>query len=369
MLTYNDWEKVVSEFFNDYMGSLTVVELGKGEGTRFLTKNFAKVHSIEYTRYPFTASWESTTEGLPNHTLETITPISNLLDLDTILVNSLGNTRPQELKEEANRLHTAALNYDSDILFIDHGCHNRGEVLELAKKAKWKYIIVHDTNFPYYGYNLNTQKDFYVYHSLVGQGTAIFERKRNTNFLSVIIPTVGRKSLLHSLDSLLLQTNPNWVAHVGFDGIPICPIKEDPRIKLYSLEKTGEGPNYGGQVRNVLIKKSKSPWICFLDDDDSFRKDYVESFYQENNKHPEADVIIFRMSFDPEDVRVLPLKVDPLFQQGNVGISFAVRRDFLYKHGLWFENNYIEDYSFLERIKNKGGIIIFSEHIVYNVDF
>lgn len=368
MSTYTDWVLVVSDFFGDAMRSLSIVELGKGESTLFLTQNFAKVYSIEYTRYPFTATWEVT--GLPNHVLETLTPISNLLQLDNILVSSKGKVRPPELRLEAERLHSAALNYDAEVLFIDHGCHNRGEVLELAKKAKWKYIIIHDTNFPYYGYDLRPPEGFSVHQNLVGQGTIIFERT-STNFLSIIIPTTGRSTLTRSLDSLLSQTNPNWVAHVGFDGIPCDKgiIKEDSRITYHTLKKRGGGHNYGGEVRNVLISKSTTPWICFLDDDDSFRKNYVEMFYREHTRHPEADVIMFRMSFNPEDTDVLPLIGANPLQKFKVGISFAVRLTFLQKHNLCFKNGFIEDYVLLESIKNKGGNFLFSNYIGYNIRF
>jgi glycosyltransferase involved in cell wall biosynthesis len=39
------------------------------------------------------------------------------------------------------------------------------------------------------------------------------------NKITFIIPTIGRKTLINSLQSLISQDNPNWCAIVIFDGV------------------------------------------------------------------------------------------------------------------------------------------------------
>ena len=173
-MKYSDWQQPFESYFGDSMRELCVVELGKGEGTRWLHSRFRQVVSLEYSRYPFTASWEN--EGLPGHILLNLETPSNISELDNILIRSRGADRPMALREEARKIHEAALGYTGDVLFIDHGCHNRGEVLELALLSQWSYTVIHDANFPYYGYQI-TSPHHEVKRYSKGQGTIFFKRK------------------------------------------------------------------------------------------------------------------------------------------------------------------------------------------------
>jgi hypothetical protein len=361
--TYGDWQKVVKDFFGDKTKNMTIVELGKGEGTRFLVDNFAKVYSVEYSRYPFVASWEAA--GLPNHKLENVLPIPNLATFDDILIRTSGQQRPPELMPEAKRLHDAALQHTADILFIDHGCHNRGEVLELAKQASWRYIVIHDINFPFYGYNF-TCPGFSLYHDLVGQGTAIFIRQPR---LTVVIPSVGRPTVWRSVQSLVGQDNPNWLAQVGFDAVPedkIPAVLADPRVTYTKFPtKLGGGSNHGGEVRNKLIAQCTTEWVCFLDDDDTFRPDYVTKFLAESAG---ADAIVFRMASGNPANAVLPPEGTTRPVINYVGISFAAKKSFLAAHNIQFKTIGGEDYYFLADIEKAGGKILFSKNICYNVN-
>jgi len=186
--------------------------------------------------------------------------------------------------------------------------------------------------------------------------------------LSIIIPTLGRSTLALSLDSLLAQTDQHWRALVGFDGVPLMEVKDDSRITYYEFEKVGK-ENHGGEVRNRLIKYSDTSWVCFLDDDDTFRRDCVEKIQQEIRDRPKADVIVFRMSYDPVDLHVLPLKNETTIKLNQVGISFAVRKAFLQDKNLWFEPGAYEDFGLLTRIQAAGGSVVFINYIGYNVKF
>jgi len=198
--------------------------------------------------------------------------------------------------------------------------------------------------------------------------------------ITVIIPSVGRCTLTRALKSLSLQTSQIWIAKVGFDGLQesssVCKsitdrITEDERkgIQILHLPKVGGGRNYGGAVRNKLMENCTTPWICFLDDDDTFKPTYMEFFQLELSNHPESDVILFRMTYDKEEKKVLPPENLNQIKQNYVGISFAVRNEFIQKHKLQFINGDIEDFKFLKSIEENGGKIKFSNHIVYNIRF
>lgn len=169
---YADWQPCFWDYFETEMKKFDIVELGKGEGTIYLHKHFKKVVSIEYSRWDYTATWEKT--GLPGHKLEVVNMAKIYIWHDDIVIKTKGKTRNKILITEAQRLYKAAAKHRADVLFIDHGAHNRGEVLELAKKGHWKYIIVHDINPPYHNYHLESARHKTTYYR-EGQGTAILK--------------------------------------------------------------------------------------------------------------------------------------------------------------------------------------------------
>lgn len=187
--------------------------------------------------------------------------------------------------------------------------------------------------------------------------------------ITVLIPSIGRPTLKRTLESLCALDNPNWLSYVGFDGCaPEKPL-HDPRITYVYLDKVGGGHNHGGMVRNSLFDLVTTDWMCFLDDDDTFRKNYVDVFEKELAAHPDADCIVFRMSYNPQDTNVLPPLNTTKPQKCQVGISFAVRRSFLEQTGVRFLNSSFEDYYFLEELLKNNGKIVFSNEIVYNIRF
>lgn len=188
--------------------------------------------------------------------------------------------------------------------------------------------------------------------------------------ITVIIPSIGRPTLQRTLVSLQNQNNPNWCAYVGFDGCnPTPPVSENRVTYVFLDKKVGGGRNYGGKVRNALIPLVVTDWMCFLDDDDTFRPDYVDTFSQELKQNPDADCIVFRMSYNPNDTSVLPPLGMTKPQPNQVGISFAVRKEFLDAHNIRFQNHPLEDFLVLQAIEAAGGKIIFSKEITYNIRF
>lgn len=190
-----------------------------------------------------------------------------------------------------------------------------------------------------------------------------------SSIITILIPSVGRPTLSRTLESLLRLNNSKWTAIVGFDGCVPAKPTIDPRINYIYLNKVGGGLNHGGMVRNFLFPLVLTDWMCFLDDDDTFRPNYVDVFVTEIQNNPDADCVVFRMSYDTNDKTVLPPLGLLSPQICQVGISFAVKKSFLIQNNIKFKNSSFEDFFLLQEIEKIGGKIIFSTEIAYNVRF
>ena len=110
------------------------------------------------------------------------------------------------------------------------------------------------------------------------------------DFISIITPCFNSQEFISfTIDSVLQQTYKNWELIVINDGstdnskdILAEFSKRDSRIRIITLDK-----NYGpAHARNVGIKKAKGKYIAFLDSDDLWITNKLEtqiSFMLENN--------------------------------------------------------------------------------------
>lgn len=159
-----------------------------------------------------------------------------------------------------------------------------------------------------------------------------------------IIPSINRPTLQRAIDSAAKQ----------------APY-------LVEIDKNHIGAS---SIRNGLIKQAITEWVSFLDDDDTVTEDYVERLREETEKHPEADVIIFREYFISDlmdnEGRKYPdhfIWNVPVVHWGQIGISFSVKRDVALKHPFIEEPN--EDFHFIARLDEQGYNIHFSKYLVY----
>lgn len=185
--------------------------------------------------------------------------------------------------------------------------------------------------------------------------------------ITVIIPSKGRSSLNRAISSLIVQTNPNWNCYVILDGIDITNKIEDHRVLYYNIPKHGNNKNGAGLVRNKGLEIASSKWVAFLDDDDCFSLNYINDLYLEIASNPDMDICIFKMTYNPEQETIIPPFGCKELILGQVGISFAVRKEFIDINNIKFQNSYIEDYQFLIQCRNYGANIIFSDKINYFV--
>jgi glycosyltransferase involved in cell wall biosynthesis len=183
------------------------------------------------------------------------------------------------------------------------------------------------------------------------------------NDITFIIPTIGRLTLENSINSLLNQTIIDWKAIIIFDGIK-CNFKiNDERIKIIEIEKEGIGINSAGNIRNIGISIAITKWIAFLDDDDIIDDDYIDYFYKELREYSNLDVLIFRMKREDE---IIPNLITNNFYKCDVGISFIMKKE-IFDKGLIFIPSPIEDFLYLDKIRNLNYKIIISPYIKYFV--
>lgn len=191
--------------------------------------------------------------------------------------------------------------------------------------------------------------------------------------IDFIIPSIGRPTLKNSLQSLLNQSNPEWKAYVGFDGLREEQIDkniliEDERITYFYLhEKLGTFSFHGnaGQVRNKIMSliNQRNPWTGFLDDDDAISQCYIEILQNEINKE-HKECYVFRMNHNGKIIP--PFEIDTIIQN-HVGISFAVNTNFIIENNIKFCNDNAEDFKFLLELSNVKGNIKILPFIGYYV--
>lgn len=107
----------------------------------------------------------------------------------------------------------------------------------------------------------------------------------NPNAISIVIPTFKRAGqLMKAMRSVLGQTFTNWVLYVIGDKCPVLDSvmkkswTHDPRIRWWNLhENSGEG----SRPRNYALKQLvTTDLVCYLDDDNSWEANHVESLYK-----------------------------------------------------------------------------------------
>jgi glycosyltransferase involved in cell wall biosynthesis len=189
------------------------------------------------------------------------------------------------------------------------------------------------------------------------------------NFITFIIPSVGRDTLGRTLASVLAQTESDWNAIVVGDGLPKFSLPaKDTRLRTLGLqEKVGEG-HHSGAVRNFGLAAASSRWIGFVDDDDRLDTRYLQWLKAEADGQ---DLIVFRMKYSPprDDAVVLLPRSNAVgsLGPGEVGISFAVRTEFQREADIWFDTEEFEDWHFIRRCLANGARCKVSDRTAYYI--
>lgn len=192
--------------------------------------------------------------------------------------------------------------------------------------------------------------------------------------ITFIIPTIGRKTLEQSLESLIQLKCNNWKAIVLFDGINNnleCKEKYNTEQFIFQeIKKQGniDVKNNAGKVRNIgfqIINDQQidTEFIGFLDDDDTIHPNFITYLEEEKNKNSSIETCIFRMMYP--NGYFLPNKYHTKIKIKQFGISFAIRKQYLEKNAIRFQNHPYEDFLFLKLLEQQKCKIVISPYIVY----
>lgn len=191
-------------------------------------------------------------------------------------------------------------------------------------------------------------------------------------FVSFVVPTMGRPTLLRTINSLVAQKDGDYEAIIVPDPAHTSrkPVRQlaDTRFSYIKAPRSAAGS--AGLLRNEGIRHATGRWIAFVDDDDRITPEYVVHLKEHVADEPTADVVIFRMA-DPR-LGILPDADAPEIKLGKVGISFAVYSVWLQRAGFKFEREVVErqhheDFLLLNDLKIAQAEFCFSPHIDYLV--
>ena len=114
-------------------------------------------------------------------------------------------------------------------------------------------------------------------------------KKKEKTKIDIILPNYNSSQfIIKTINSILKQTYKNWKLIIVDDFSDkktkkiLKKISKNKNIKVFFLNK-----NHGaGFCRNFAIKKSKSPYLAFIDSDDTWKKDKLKkqiNFMKKNN--------------------------------------------------------------------------------------
>ena len=170
-------------------------------------------------------------------------------------------------------------------------------------------------------------------------------------YIEFIIPTWERPQQLKLiLQSLMVQTNPNWKAHVVIDGLTndYREVKDmyqnETRVRFSHVD----GPNndWGHTARNYGLDHSTEEWIVMTGDDNYYVPTFVQNFLSEATD--KVDFIFCDMVHDMKTDGYQPIPGH--LQLGYIDIgSFMCRRSIIGDLRLKTES-YQADYDFVRYI-------------------
>lgn len=200
-------------------------------------------------------------------------------------------------------------------------------------------------------------------------------------FFSIVIPTYNcAEKLKRTLDSVIAQSFQDFEVLVMDDGSTddsrtVVESFNDSRIH-YDWAKNSGGP---ATPRNRGIEAASADWICFLDADDLWYQNKLETVAKAISENAALDVVCHN-----ELLSVLATGKKTLLRHGPYEADFyrvmlingnrvstsatTVRSDFLRKHGLRFNESsdyvIVEDYDMWLRISLYGGAFHFCSDVL-----
>jgi glycosyltransferase involved in cell wall biosynthesis len=139
--------------------------------------------------------------------------------------------------------------------------------------------------------------------------------------ISVVIPLYNKENqITHTLQSVLSQTFQKFEIVIVDDGSTDNSIAEvqkicDDRIRLFHQKNAGVSV-----ARNRGIQESKYELIAFLDADDEWKPDYLQTQYELYQKYPECSVYACDYEFRDRNGKITPTIINKLPFNGDDGV-------------------------------------------------
>ena len=195
--------------------------------------------------------------------------------------------------------------------------------------------------------------------------------------ISIIIPTNNRKDLLiKAVESILLQTYPNWELFIINDHKnPIQLNYNDTRINI----KNNKFTKGGNGARNTGLSLAKGNFIAFLDDDDEWEKDKLAKQLEIMNDSKNVlcytgKKIFNKSSFNKSSYKkyYFSPKVT-LYLHNYIGTisTIMIRAEIINKNNIKFDESLyvLQDYDFYLQLVDFGAFIGIKKNLIkYNFD-
>jgi glycosyltransferase involved in cell wall biosynthesis len=172
----------------------------------------------------------------------------------------------------------------------------------------------------------------------------------DTPLVSVVIRTIGRASLQRSLDSVASQTYRPLeivIVRARSDALRFAaPLVDDVRV-------VGNGSLDRPQAANAGLDAARGEWLVFLDDDDRFERDHLQSLIECARGDGDARVAYSAtagVDADESPVTYLrtPFNRQELFRQNYIQIGAALFHRSLVRMGCRFDESLalLQDWDF-----------------------
>ena len=139
--------------------------------------------------------------------------------------------------------------------------------------------------------------------------------------ISVVIPLYNKeKSIASTLRTVLNQTYQDFEIIIVNDGSTDHSVDEVEKIKdnrIHLIHQTNAGVS---AARNCGIEEARGKYIAFLDADDEWKPEYLQTQYELTLKYPECNVFACNYEFKNTEGKVTPTIIRKLPFEGEDGI-------------------------------------------------
>lgn len=188
----------------------------------------------------------------------------------------------------------------------------------------------------------------------------------------VILPSIGRDSLPHAINSVLRQQHGDWNLYVVIDGMSFeaadnmrSHIPEDHRIRYFSVANRHE--DSGAWARNEAIQVGNGEWIAYIDDDDEWMPNHLEVLTSAHSQASQIHTYGQAVKWRRKSPRSNERKLVPFggVTKDATTVSMCHRRD-LYEKTRGWQPCYNHDNLLWRDMLEAGGRPAIMETVTYN---